>query len=64
MRRAYYLIRGISYVCGVSALLLIMWGGRGESGYARELAQVGYLLLLVMFVLFCVSYVLYALIRR
>lgn len=64
MRKAYYLIRGISYVCGIAAVLLILWGGRGDSGYATEIGQIGYALLAIMFALFCVSYVLFALMRR
>lgn len=64
MRKAYYIIRGISYTCGVAAVLLILWGGQGQSGYGSEIVQVGYLLLLLMFLLFCVSYVLYAFLRR
>lgn len=64
MRRVYYLIRGIGYVCGIAAVLLILWGGRGEAAYGRELSQIGYVLLLVMFLLFCASYVLFAAMRK
>lgn len=55
MRRAYYVVRGISYACGIAAVLMVLSGWRPD---------IGYLLLLTMFVLFCVSYVMYALLRR
>ncbi len=64
MRKAYNLVRGVGYVCGITAVLMIMWGGRGDPGSGPGMAQIGYLLLVVMFVLFSVSYVLYAMMRR
>ncbi len=63
MKRAYSLIRGVGYACGIAAVLLILGSGRGEGDASRLMEQIGYLLLLVMFVFFAASYVLYALIR-
>lgn len=57
LQQVHFWIRMAAYVIGIAAVLLILSG--------RERAyQAGYLLLLVMFVLFCASYVLYAFIRR
>ncbi len=55
MTRAYLVIRVISYVLGIAAVVMILGNWRPD---------IGYLLLLLMFVLFACSYVLYALIRR
>lgn len=64
MRRLYYIIRGISYACGIAALFLIMLG-RGSSGdYAEKMIMAGYILVTVMFALFCASYLLFILIRK
>lgn len=62
IRKVHFIIRLISYACGLSALLFIMMA-RTETGPAW-LGQVGYWLLLAMFGLFCVSYVLFAIGRR
>jgi hypothetical protein len=64
MRRLYYIIRGISYACGIAALFLIMLG-RGSAGeYADTMIMAGYILVTVMFALFCSSYILFLLIRK
>ncbi len=62
MRRAYFIVRMTSYGCGLLAVLLIVAGS--EAGRTAWMVQTGYLLLLAMFLLFGVSYVLYALIKR
>ena len=60
MQKCYFWIRAVAYVCGLAAVLLIIAGGQRDT----TLTQIGYSLLVIMFVLFCLSYVLYAMIRR
>ncbi len=64
MRKLYIIVRAISYVCGLAALILILYGRPAEVNEPHWATQAGYMLLLVMFSLFCVSYVLYAIMRR
>lgn len=64
MRRIYYLLRGIAYTCGVAAVLMILWGRRSDAGFAPELLQAGVLLMVLTFVLFTISYLLFALLQR
>ncbi len=56
MKKAYIAVRLISYVCGLIGVVLVIQGD-------AEAQQVGYMLVLLMFLLFCASYVLYALIK-
>ncbi len=62
IRKLHFAIRMISYACGLTALLLIMIA-RTANGPVW-LGQLGFWLLLVMFGLFCVSYVLFAIYRQ
>jgi hypothetical protein len=61
IRRLYSSVRWVAYGCGLVALLLIMVGNRGAASW---MLQAGYLLLILMFVLFSISYVLFAMLRR
>ncbi len=57
LQQVYFWIRMVGYITGIIAVFLIIGGGETQH-------RIGYLLLLMMFALFCTSYVLYALIRR
>jgi len=61
IRRFYSGVRWVAYGCGLVALILITLGNRGAPAWTL---QAGYLLLIVMFVLFSISYVLFAMLRR
>jgi ABC-type Na+ efflux pump permease subunit len=61
IRKLYSSVRWVAYGCGLIALLLITAGNRGAADWTL---QAGYLLLIVMFVLFSISYVLFAMLRR
>ena len=62
MRKLHMAIRLISYACGLTALTLIMIARTADGPV--WLGQLGFWLLLVMFGLFCVSYVLFAIRRK
>lgn len=64
MRKLYTIVRMISYACGLAALILILYGRPAEVNESHWATQAGYMLLLIMFSLFCVSYVIYGIMRR
>jgi len=64
MRMAYYILRGIGYTLGVVAVMLVLWGRQSDSAYAEEWTQLGFIMVIVSLLIFCVSYALYALLGR
>ncbi len=64
MKKAYTIIRGLSYACGISALLLILLSRGGTGEHTETILLIGYTLVAAMFLLFCVSYVLFILMRQ
>ena len=64
MRNIYSWIRITGYGCGALAALLILWGRHSAGDYGGRMVGLGFGLLVTMFILFCCSYVVFALIRR
>lgn len=58
LRRAYFFARLAGYLCGIAGALLMFWGRRRAGGGAAAVAGIGAALLIVMFLLFAVSYAL------
>jgi|GEM_PF-3103087 len=61
---AYYILRGIGYTLGVASVLIVLWSRQSESAYSGELQIVGYSLVVVSLLIFCASYVMYAMMAR
>jgi hypothetical protein len=61
LRKIYSGVRWTAYGCGLAGVLLITLGNQGGGDWSL---RVGYLLLVGMFILFSISYVLFALLRR
>ncbi len=57
-RQIYLYVRLAGYLCGVAGALLIFWSRRAAGRAAANAGGVGAVLLIVMFLLFAVSYAL------
>ncbi len=54
----YSILRVVAYVCGITGLALI-FTARRTAGPGLGMAEVGYILLIIMFGCFLISYLLY-----